>query len=100
MEDPSQEDIINLVNSMFEVSSFTKTEFSLEFRVEDQAFSSKFEDLARKLEGMSYVSKLEEIDNAKYVIIQKFSPSKQRKWLSSSWTPSNLICNCCFVCDV
>ena len=86
-EENSQEDIINLVNSMFEVSSFMKTEFSLEFRIEDQAFASKFEDLARKLEGMSFVSKLEEIDGAKYVIIQKFSQSKQRKWLSSSWTP-------------
>ncbi|MCV0410360.1 site-2 protease family protein [Nitrosopumilus sp.] len=87
MEDTSQEDIISLVKSIFEVSDFTKTEFSLEFRIEDYDFKSKFENLARKLENMSYAGKLEEIDNGRYVIIQKFSPKKQRRWMSSSWTP-------------
>lgn len=87
MEDTSQEDIISLVKSIFEVSDFTKTEFSLEFRIEDFDFKSKFENLARKLESMNYAGKLEEIDNGRYVIIQKFSPKKQRKWMSSSWTP-------------
>ena len=87
MEDPSQEDIIWIVNSIFEVSNFIKTEFSLEFRIEDYEVKSKFEDLARKLEDMSYVCKLEEMNGARYVIIQKFAPRKQRKWLSTSWTP-------------
>ena len=42
MEDASQEEIISLVKSIFEVSDFTKTEFSLEFRIEDYDFKSKF----------------------------------------------------------
>ena len=87
MEDPSQEEIIAIVNSIFEVSDFNKAEFSLEFRIEDTEFKSKFEDLARRLENMSYACKLEELNGAKYVIIQKFSPRKQRKFMSSSWTP-------------
>jgi membrane-associated protease RseP (regulator of RpoE activity) len=88
MEDPSKEDIISLVNSIFEVSDFTKTEFSLEFQIEDLDFKSKFEGLARKLEDMKYVCKLEKMEDEKlYVIIQKFSPKKQRKWMSTSWTP-------------
>jgi len=87
MEGPSQEDVISIVNSIFEVSDFTKTEFSLEFRIEDFEFKSKFEDLARKLENMSYVCKLEETNGIKYIIIQKFTPKKQRKWLSTAWTP-------------
>lgn len=87
MEDTSQEEIISLVKSIFEVSDFTKTEFSLEFRIVDFDFKSKFENLARKLENMNYAGKLEEIDSGRYVIIQKFSPKKQRKWMSSSWTP-------------
>ena len=88
MEDPSQEDIISLVNSIFEVSDFTKTEFSLEFRIENSDFKSKFEDLARTLEGMRYVSKLEKIENGElYVIVQKFPPRKQRRFLSSAWIP-------------
>ena len=88
MEDPSQDDIISLVNSIFQVSDFAKTEFSLEFRIDDIDFKSKFEDLARKLEDMRYVCKLEKMeDGGLYVIIQKFSPKKQRKWMSTAWTP-------------
>ena len=88
MEEPSQEDIISLVNSIFQVSDFTKTEFSLEFKIEDIDFKSKFEGLARKLEDMRYVCKLEKMEEGGlYVIIQKFSPKKQRKWMSTSWTP-------------
>ena len=87
MEENSQEEIISFVNSIFEVSNFTKAEFSLEFRIDDLEFKSKFVDLARKLENMSYVCKLEEMNGAKYIIIQKFTPKKQRKWMSTSWTP-------------
>ena len=87
MEDPSQEEIVSLVNSLFDVSDFTKAEFSLEFRIEDLEFKSKFEELARKLENMSYVCKLEEMEGGRYVVIQKFAPKKQRKWMSTAWTP-------------
>ena len=87
MEENAQEGIISLVNSIFEVSDFTKAEFSLEFKIEDLEFKSKFVDLARKLENMSYVCKLQEINGAKVIIIQKFAVKKQRKWLSNTWTP-------------
>jgi Zn-dependent protease len=87
MEEDSQEGIISLVNSIFEVSDFTKAEFSLEFKIEDLEFKSKFVDLARKLENMSYVCKLQEIEGIKFIIIQKFAVKKQRKWLSNTWTP-------------
>jgi membrane-associated protease RseP (regulator of RpoE activity) len=87
MSDPSQEEIISLVNSMFEVNQFTKTSYSLEFKIDDLNFKSKFEELAWRLEDMSYMCKLEKMDDGKYLIIQKFSPKKQRKWLSTSWTP-------------
>ena len=88
MEDPSKEDIISLVNSIFQVSDFTKTEFSLEFRIDDVDFKSKFEGLARKLEDMRYACRLEKMeDGGLYIIIQKFSPKKQRRWLSTAWTP-------------
>ena len=87
MEENAQEGIISLVNSIFEVSDFTKAEFSLEFTIEDLEFKSKFVDLARKLENMSYVCKLQEINGAKVIIIQKFAVKKQRKWLSNTWTP-------------
>ena len=87
MEENSQEEVISIVNSMFEVNDFTKTEFSLEFQIEDIEFKSKFEELARRLENMSFICRLQESDGAKYVSIQKFAPRKQRKWLSTVWTP-------------
>ena len=87
MEENSQEKVISIVNSMFEVNDFTKTEFSLEFQIEDIEFKSKFEELARRLENMSFICRLQESDGAKYVSIQKFAPRKQRKWLSTVWTP-------------
>ena len=87
MSDSNQEEIISIVNSLFEVNQFTKTLYSLEFKIDDLDFKSKFEILARRLEDMSYVCKLEKMDDGKYLIIQKFSQRKQRKWLSASWTP-------------
>jgi hypothetical protein len=47
MEEPSKEEIISLVNTMFDVSEFTKTEFSLEFTIKDFEFKTKFEKLAK-----------------------------------------------------
>ena len=49
MSDPEEitfkfEEIISIVSSIFEVSDFQKTEYTLEFRIEDLDFSSKFED--------------------------------------------------------
>ena len=87
MSDSSTEEVISLVYSMFKVIKFNKGNYSLEFQIEDLDFNSKFEELARKLEDLSYLGKLEKMDNENYIIIQKFSPRKNRKLLSSSWIP-------------
>ncbi|MDH3191251.1 MAG: site-2 protease family protein [Nitrosopumilus sp.] len=87
MSDPYQEEVISIVNSLFEVTQFNKGVYSLEFRIEDDNFKSKFEYLARKLEGINYVCKIEQMENGKYIIIQRFPVKKQRKWLNASWIP-------------
>lgn len=87
MEDPPQEAIISIVRSVFDVSEFTKTEFSLEFKIADLEFKSRFEDLARRLEGLSYVCRLERVGGSIFVIIQKFSRGKQGWLFRSSWIP-------------
>ena len=87
MEEDSQENIISLVNSIFNVGEFTKTEFTLEFKIRDIEFQTKFEDLARGLENMSYVCKLLKKDNEIYIQIQKFTRKKARKLLNATWTP-------------
>ncbi|NIM26014.1 MAG: site-2 protease family protein [Nitrososphaeria archaeon] len=86
MSDANQEEIVSIVNSLFEVEKFTKTLYSLEFKIADLDFKSKFEELARRLEDLDYVCKLEKMEDGKYIIIQKFA-IKQRKWLNASWTP-------------
>ena len=87
MEEDSQEGIISLVNSIFNVGEFTKTEFTLEFKIIDIKFKRKFEDLARALENRNYVCKLLKKDDGIYIEIQKFTIKKSRKWLNATWTP-------------
>jgi len=87
MSDSSQEDIISMVNSLFQVNQFTKTLYSLEFKIDDLDFKGKFEDLARRIEDLHYFCRLEKMEDGNYLIIQKFTPKKPRKWLSTSWTP-------------
>lgn len=87
MEEDSQEGIISLVNSIFNVGEFAKTEFTLEFKIEDLEFKTKFEDLARALENMSYVCKLVKKDDGIYIEVQKFTIKKSRRWLNATWTP-------------
>ena len=87
MEEDSQESIISIVNSIFNVNEFTKTEFTLEFKIGDVKFQTKFEDLARALENMSYVCKLLKKDDGIYIEIQKFTIKKPRRWLNATWTP-------------
>jgi len=87
MEEPSQDDVVSLVNSIFDVTNFTKSEFSLEFKIADNDFKAKFEELARRLEGMRYVCKLEQADDERFIIIQRFAVKGHRRWLNTSWTP-------------
>ena len=87
MEEDSQEGIISLVNSIFNVGEFTKTEFTLEFKITDVKFKTKFEDLARALENRNYVCKLLKKDDGIYIEIQKFTIKKSRRWLNATWTP-------------
>ena len=88
MDESSHDEITSLINSMFDVSDFIKTDFSLEFRIEDMDFKSKFEDLAKRLEDKSYMCSLEKVNsNEIYILVQKFTPKKQGRWLSASWTP-------------
>ena len=46
MVEDSQDGVISLVNSIFDVEEFTKTEFTLQFKINNSEFQTKFEDLA------------------------------------------------------
>ena len=78
MNEDSQEGIISLVNSIFDVNEFTKTEFTLEFKIANLEFQTKFEDLARSLENKSYACRLLKKNDQVYIEIQKFTVKKPR----------------------
>ena len=90
LSEPTKEDIISLVNSMFDVTHSDIGVYSLEFRINDSEFKSKFEELSRRLEEINHVGRLVRMDDGVYVIIQKFSPKKQNRLLSAAWTPRML----------
>jgi Zn-dependent protease len=87
MSDPLHEDIVVLVNSLFSVDQFNRGLYSLEFRIKDKEFKSKFEELARKLENMNYVGKIIQMQDGIYIIVEKFTIKNRRKLLNTSWIP-------------
>ncbi len=87
MSEPTQEEVISIVSSMFEVSAMGHTLDTLQFRIEDDQFKSKFVELANKLEARDLVCKLEKMPDGLYVLVRKFPVRKQSWWQSSSWTP-------------
>lgn len=87
MSEPTQEEVISVVSSIFNVSAMGRTLDTLHFKIEDDEFKSKFVNLAQKLEKRNLVCKLEKLKDGKYIIVRKFPEMKKSRWKSSSWTP-------------
>ena len=87
MSEPTQEEVISIVSSQFDVTNVDLTLDTLKFRIEDREFKSKFVELAQKLEARDLVCRMEKLSDGMYILVNRFPPRKQRKWLSSSWTP-------------
>jgi len=87
VSEPTQEEVVSIVSSIFEVSDVDLTLDTLRFKIEDEQFKSKFVQLAQKLEERDLVSRLQKLSNGIYILVTRFPPRKERKWLSSSWTP-------------
>ena len=87
MSEPTQEEVISIVSSRFEVSNVDLTLETLKFRIEDIEFKSKFVELAHKLEVRDLICRVQRNSEGTFILVNRFPPRKQRKWLSSSWTP-------------
>ena len=87
MSEPTQEEVISIVSSQFEVSNVDLTLETLKFRIEDTDFKTKFVKLAQKLESRDLVCRVEKISDGTFILVNRFPPRKQRRFLSSSWTP-------------
>ena len=87
MSEPTVEEVVSLVTSTFEVKAIGRNLDMIQFKIEEDDFKSKFVELAQKLEARDLVCKLESNPDGLYVLVRRFPPRKQRKWLSKSWTP-------------
>lgn len=87
VSEPTQEEVMLVVSSIFDVSAMGRTLDTLHFKIEDDEFKSKFVTLAQKLERRDLVCKLEELKDGKYIIVRRFPERKKSWWRSSSWTP-------------
>ena len=87
MSEPTQEEVISLVSSYFEVTNVDLTLETLKFRIEDKEFKKKFVNLAQKLESRDLIGRMEKTSDGTYILVNRFPPRKHRKILSSSWMP-------------
>jgi len=87
MSEPTRDDVITIVSSLFEVSEISPTTDTLQFKIEDKQYKSKFVDLARKLEAMNILCRLDKSADGIYILANRYPPQKTRKWLSKTWTP-------------
>ena len=87
MSEPTVEEVVSLVSAMFEVTSVNRSLEALEFKIEDYQFKTKFVDLSRRLEERNLACKLEPSPEGMYIIVRRYPPRTQRRWLSASWTP-------------
>ena len=87
MSEPTQEEVISLVSSQFEVTNVDLTLETLKFRIEDKEFKTKFVNLAQKLESRDLIGRMEKTSEGTYILVNRFPPRKHRRILSSSWMP-------------
>lgn len=87
MSEPTQEEVISIVSSQFEVSNVDLTLETLKFRIEDTEFKTKFVELAQKLEFRELICRMEKTSEGLFILVNRLPPRKQRRFLSSSWMP-------------
>jgi len=87
MSEPTQEDVISIVSSLFKYTNVTIFLEKIEFTIDNKHFKENFVQLARQLEEIDLVSQLSKSSDGLKIIVTRYPPKKQRKWLSKSWTP-------------
>ena len=98
MTEPTQEEVISIVSSIFGVRAIEQRLDSLSFKIENEHFKSKFVQLTHILEKRELVCLLQEKDGSLYVIIRRIPTRKIKWWQRSSWTPRILfVIVVCFV---
>ena len=87
MMEPTQEEIQKIVSSLFDITDCKISLTKIKFRFKDTNFKEKFVRLTQILEARNLVCVLEKHGDGVLLVVSKFPPLKQRKWLSKTWTP-------------
>ncbi|MGI0010449.1 MAG: site-2 protease family protein [Nitrosopumilaceae archaeon] len=83
MSEPTQEEVISLVSSVFEIKSVNQNIDALQFEIEQEGFKPKFVKLAQSLESKNLVARLEKFDDKVFLLVGRFHPPKLRR----GWIP-------------
>ena len=86
MTEPTQEELISTVSSIFDVTDIITNSESLEFKIDSNNFKHKFVILARQLELQNMLARLEKSPDGMHLFVARL-PQAKRKWLSKSWLP-------------
>lgn len=86
MSEPTQEEVVSLVSSVFEVKSFNQNIDALQFEIDQEEFKPKFVKLAQSLESKNLVARLEKFENKVFLLVGRFHPPK----LKRAWIPKVL----------
>ena len=86
MSEPTQEKVISIVSSLFDVSNVEVTLEHMKIKIEDVEFTNKFVDLSQRLEKMGVIGRIDRIKEGTFIIIFRLPPRKKR-WTSTPWIP-------------
>lgn len=87
LSEPTQEEVITIVSSIFNVTGMERTLDSLSFKIEDEDHKRKFVELAQKLEEKQLVCKLEKMPDGIYIFVRRIPRRERSWWQASPWTP-------------
>jgi len=86
MTEPSQDDITQIVSSIFDIQETVVFAETLRFKIDSYDFKDKFVRLAQNLELLGMVTRLEKSYDGLYLDISRIAKPK-KKWLSKSFVP-------------
>ncbi|HXG74034.1 MAG TPA: site-2 protease family protein [Candidatus Nitrosotenuis sp.] len=86
MSEPTQEDVISIVSSVFSIRDIVITLEKMEFEVSDVDFKDKFIVLAQRLEALNLVCFLKKSEGRLLIQVNRLpEESTKRKLLSRAW---------------
>jgi Zn-dependent protease len=91
MSEPTQEDVVSIVSSVFSVRDTTITLEKMEFEISDSDFKERFVLLAQRLESINMICFLRKSEGRLLIQVNRLpQESKKKRWLSRAWLQRTL----------